>query len=307
MNKKKTATEYYKEKLEERRRILFPLTVLKSEKLNKLDEFLDKRNELGLKSFWSDLENIEGMDYLRVLSEELKEKRNVSQDDMELIKSITEDYKTYKPSFDISGSVGVFLQIERCSEEISKKNLPNSLRIPLLFWLYLTFIESAVNDLSEIFLEIANKRKDIKFAREFEKNLNRGEHFLFSQLRRYAISWGYTEEKKKTFLHKSNLRNEIAHANIWYDESRNKILLRGRMELSTEEFIKEFLRVYDFFKELIFHLNNCQSDLTEEIRELTKKVSREFLKISRSGPKKQIWKNEIKFDWEKEESETKES
>lgn len=298
---KKRATEYYKEKLEERRRILFPLTILKSEKLNKLDDLLDKRNEFGLKGFWENIENIEGIDALRFLSEQLKDRGKLSEDDINLIKNIVKDYNKYNPSFNVSGSVGVFMQIDNISVELAKKELPNALKIPLFFWLYLTIIESAINDLTEMFLEIAGKKNDQKFIDEFDKSLDKGEHLLFGKLKEYAIAWGYTTEDKKTFLHKSNLRNEIAHANIWYDESRNKILLRGRMELSIDDFLKEFERIYDFFKELLFQLNSCETDLTKGAEELTRKLAKEFHKIIRSGPKRKIWQNEIKFEWEKEE------
>jgi hypothetical protein len=297
---KKTASQYYKEKLEERRRIAFPLAVAKGKELDKLDRLIETRNEPGLMAFWGNPKNLTGLDALKFLSEELKKEREVTPDDLEFISSISKETKNLK--FDLSGSIGILFQVTGLCEELNKKDLSEKIKMPLFFWAYLTLIESCINDLSDIFFEIAEKKADKMFQKDYEKALAEGEHLMFGTLRSYAIKWNFTKKESMTFLNKTNLRNQIAHANIYYDSERKKILIKGNKFMEVEDFVKEFSRIFDFFKELIFQMNNQEEDLVQETLKLTKGFSREFLKICRSGEKRKKWEA-IVFDWEKEEKE----
>jgi hypothetical protein len=296
----KTASEWIKNQIEERRRIVFPLAVTRGASLEKLDFLVETRNEIGMALFWKKRENISGLDMLDALSEELKMPREISLEDQELISKIVTESKNQRQVFNLSGSIGNFFQIENLYKKLENTDISLEVRIPLMFWSYLVIIESAINDLGEIFYEIALQKEDDEYTKEFENALEAGEHLLFGKLNYYAQKWGFTSKEKSTFLHKRNLRNEIAHANIWYDSDRKKIQIRGQEFMELNDFAKEFDRVFDFFKEFIFQINNQNENLSKEIENLIKYFEREFIKISRSGPKKKIWKNQIDFEWEKE-------
>ena len=137
--------------------------------------------------------------------------------------------------------------------------------------------------------------------KDFEEALNKGEHLLLGTLKKYAVLWELTKKEDITFLNSNNLRNEIAHANIYYDSERDKLLMRGRKELTFDQFFEELGRVHHFFMELIYQLNNNQEDLVKSTHKLARNLSKEFLKIARSGIKRKIWKS-IEFDWEKEKN-----
>ncbi len=207
--------------------------------------------------------------------------------------------KNSKKRFDISGSIGNLYQIEGLVTKLNNDNTQLEIKVPLMFWGYLVLIESAINDLSEIFYEIALTREKNDYIKDFEERLKEGNHIMFRKLKSYAVDWGLTLNDKNTFLHKRNLRNEIAHANIWYDSERKKIQLRGQKFMDIEDFLKEFYYILDFFKELTVKLNNNNTDLEDSILNITNKFRKEFLKIARSGPKKEAWKNNVGFDWEK--------
>ena len=296
----KKATEYYKEKLEEKRRIVFPLAIAKGGELDHLDRLIEDRNDVGLMAFWGNPDNFKGFQGLRYLSEELKNKREISPEDRNFISKLSKEMKSNGIFFDLSGSIGIFCQVEDLCLELVKKDLNIKVKIPLFFWTYLICIESCINDLSEIFYEIALKKGDHDFEEDFEKSLQEGEHLMFGQLKRYAIKWDLIDVNDNSFLNKTNLRNKIAHANIYYDSERKKIIIKGNKYLEVEDFIKEFQRVFDFFKELIFQLNNSQEDLEKPAQDLIKKFHKEFLKICRSGLRREKWRS-IVFDWEKED------
>jgi hypothetical protein len=60
--------------------------------------------------------------------------------------------------------------------------------------------------------------------------------------------------------------------------------------------------VYDFFKELIFNINDNNSDLKSTAEKLRKGLAREYRKLARSGATKKLWKSHEKLPWEKETS-----
>lgn len=288
------------EDLESKRRVPIPVGVKDFKNRDRLDSIISKKNLEALNLFFDKPENF-NFESLEFLNEELKKDRKVSQDDIDFIQNLVKEIKKYggieQP---LTNSVGSFLQIEETFSGVDLTTLPKRIRIALLLWSYLTVIESCISDLSEIFYKIARGKNDQKYITLYEGSLERGEHPMFGQLRRTALRWNLVKPQHITFLTSNNLRDYIAHANLYYDGERDKILLPHGEELTLKKFEEEYVRIHDFFKELIFRINDNNADIKSTADKLRKVLAREYLKLVRSGGTKKLWRSHNKLPWEKE-------
>lgn len=295
---KKRPSDWGIEQYELQNRVNIPFGIKNPETFKKFDNLIDSRNETGLSMFFKDTKNFPGVSDLSYLSNELKSTRNVYLDDSCLIKNIVQELKNTNKEITLSSSIGNFYQIQELYKEIQSPEISKKIKVAIFFWEYLVIVESTINDLAYLFYKIACSKQDNKFIQLYQDAIKKNEHLMLGQLKDFAIKWKFTNQDSKTFLHKNNLRDSIAHANIYYDDVQDKIHLRGRKYLSFEEFFNEFIRVFDFLKELIFQLNNQDNDLVKKTEKILKTYSKLFLQVSRSGIKKQQWKSS-EYAWDK--------
>jgi hypothetical protein len=287
---------------ERRRRVPIPLGVTQFKNREMLDRVIESKNIEGINLFFNNPANFD-FSSLNILSEELQKSRNVSREDSDFIDKLVIEIKSAGGFNEpLTNSVGSFLQVEETLTEMPLTQLPKRMRIAILFWSYLTIIESATSDLSELFYRISLNKKDKKYINVYEEYLKKGEHPLFSHLRKAALRWNLIKPQETTFLNSNNLRNYISHANLYYDSIRDKILLPNQEELTFIKFEEEYLRVYDFFKEFIFKLNDKNADLASTAEKLRKSLAKSYLKLVRSGATKKLWKSQKKLPWEENKS-----
>lgn len=275
------------EELEDKNGIVFPLGAKDGKILDHLDYLLDNASVESVWAFFNSQKNFD-FDALRFLSDELMKPRKISNDDQELISNMIRELKNSSKDLLFGRSSGVFMQIEELALE-GFEQLGKRTKVALMFWMYLALIEGSIGDLAQIFYRIARKKGDQEFINSYKKSLQKGQHLMFGQLRHFAIKWKLTKTNKETFLHTTNLRDQIGHANLFYDSKRDKVLLPNREELSFKEFTEEYIRVYDFFKELTFQLNEQSTDIVKSADRYRKAIAKEMQKVIRSGIKKKRW------------------
>ena len=275
------------DKLEAEKRVRLPQRLLESDNLKKFDKFLTNRYSLGLYHFYNKMLD-KDVGIYEDLSEELKNRGKVAIEDKKLIKGIYELLKKSKTDYIFEG-VGNFSQIEELVNELRKTKLSLKIKIPLFFWIYLNIVETLSSYLAETYLFIAYFKEDADYIKEFQEKKNKGEHLLFSDLRRFSLNWGLINKDEKNFLSKNNLRNKIAHANLYYDSKRKKIIVADFQDLKIADFRKEFIYLYNLLKELIFTLNGDDSDLSKNIKKIREKNARFFHKMVRQNSLNKIF------------------
>lgn len=284
--------------LERKRRVPIPIGVKEFKNRERLDKIIENKNLEALNLFFSTEKNFD-FSSLDFLSVELKVKRNVSKADKFLINKLVEQVKLHG-GFEspVTNSIGSLLQIEEAFQGVDIRSLPRNVSVVLMLWSYLTIIESCISDLSEMFYKISKGKEDQKYIRLYDKAFEKGEHPMFGQLRKTALRWKLMKPQDKNFLNSNTLRKYIAHANLYYDSIRNKIIMPQSQELSWEDFEKEYERIHDFFKELIFRLNDDSNDVKASAEKIRKGMAHEYLKLVRSGGTKKLWRSQRKLPWE---------
>lgn len=268
--------------------LIFPQVIKDSEFLKRCDTALGNRSPYVLSIlFRIQANNPEVKKFQNMLNFALSQKRKLSKDDTELVSKISSAYTSSEKKGVIFNSVGNMVYIERLAYKLKKKRLPKIIRLTCFLWLYQNMVELILAHLSELFYFIAGERKDKDFIKEYEKKAKKEEHLEFGRLREYAVNWGFTARDKKTFLHNSEIRNRLAHANSFYDEARKEFVLSNQKVLTLPQFNKEFIAVKNFLYELLFQLNDKKPiDISKELL----RISREYQKMSRSPIMSRIFK-----------------
>jgi len=297
-----SASDYYLNKIQDDRKISLPRCLFNEISLKKFDNMIEKRESILLSNFYRDCIKNLNINELIKLNTKLKESRNVSNEDINLIKNLVLiNNKDEGFFFDFSGNL---IYISNLIEDIDKiKDNPlfsKSLMVSLCLYIYINMIELVVKHISEL----------LKF-KIINENLNKQYGFFLSKFKdnehpEIGVMMRTLEELK--FISKGNykgifnenrlLRNKITHANIFYDKDDNTIYLSSGKQYSLKEFQNDFSNFYDFLKEFVYQYNDSTSDLLKNINEKFKKLSKFFLKVSRSGVFKKHFSNII-FEWEK--------
>lgn len=291
-------TDWVIEDLERKRRISIPLGVKEFKNRDRLDSMVAKKNIEMLSLFFSKESNFD-FNALELMNDELKIKRKVSEGDLFFINNLVKEIKAHG-GFEtpLTNSIGSLLQVEETFKEAPIKKLPKNILVVLMLWSYLTMIESCISDISELFYRIAKVYNDKKYLKLYEHLLKEGYHPMFGQIKKTALRLKLIRPQDKTFLDHRTLRGYIAHANLYYDSVRDKIIFPHDEELTWDKFEEEYKRVHDFFKELIFKLNDEDTDIKSTADKLRKGLYHQYLKLARSGGTKKLWKSDKKLPWE---------
>jgi hypothetical protein len=214
------------------------------------------------------------------------QKRTVSEVNKQFLEKICSELKSTKPGFFFAG-VGNIVFVSELIDDLEKTGdkISTGLKISALFYIYLTFMEVISSYLSEIFLELAKKRGDKNFLKDYQRKKAKGEHLTFGKLIEYSEKWGICDKGETNFLHEKNFRDKIAHANCFFDSKRNKIIIFGGKDLTKQEFSDEMQRVRDFLGEMIFILNDNNDNLSASLIKHYQKIGRILFKIMRSSDK----------------------
>ena len=276
--------------------LVFPQIISDSKIMKQFDRALVNRSPYVISILYKQYANDESIKLVEErINSGIKEVRNLSQDNKDLIKNIVEAYKQTNSKYVIFNSIGNLMFIADVIDHLKKdEETPEVIRVTCLLWLYQNIFELTISHLSEIFYIIAKYNRDSQFINLFSDALHKEEHLMTGQLLSFAKKTEYrlTFDGKDTLLHNNELRNRLAHANCFYDSVRKEIILSSDRNLTIGNFKTEFSIVKDFLFELIFRLNN------EKDIEFTKEMismARTYFKLSRNSQAVKFFKTEMKL------------
>lgn len=247
---------------------------------------------------------------------------SISEEDEEIVKFLVREMKDINPivllfyTLQISGTL---IYVSKILKEAYDKELSKNLSVFIYTNLYVTIYEAILHVVDRALLLIINKKDEWKKKNKDFINNRRDciTHATAGEISKVLKDLGLkvdnsifgNKNEAKTF------RNRIAHANIYYDEYEDKIVI-GLERYDFNKFEELFIRLFFFLVKWIeFSLNienfsKFKSIILSELKKLFSELSREFLKIERSGEKRikyYKWYHNLIIEMEKEKNKTSDS
>jgi hypothetical protein len=85
------------------------------------------------------------------------------------------------------------------------------------------------------------------------------------------------------------LRNAIAHANYYYDDHAEVLVVKGKQNQKLSILYEEFDRLHQFCLHWILQENNQNTDIESVLDEEISNLAKKFLRIERGGYRKQYF------------------
>jgi len=199
--------------------------------------------------------------------------------------------------------IGPLIYSSEILEEMRNGKLSKRIIVFIYTSLYVTIYEIVLHLVDRTLYEIIKSKEEWKRQnKEFLERINRKEyndHATAWQICKVLENFGLKTENS-IFGGKSEtriFRNKISHANIFYDPEEDKVVI-NTMRYDFQEFGKLFSRLFFFLLtwiELwlnIVNFSEFSKKLEEEMKKHFQDLSREFLRIERSGEMKNIY-----FNW----------
>lgn len=291
-------SEWYLKNIEMKRNIKIPSIVFKNEILKEFDRVIESKRPYLISKFYKNWKKYIDPKVIEFLNEELKKPRGrLSEEDIKLIGALTQNNNDPESFFDIIGNA---FYISEVVDEMNRTKLSNTLEISLFLWLYLNIVEVVAKIISEYIRILIKKSKKEKEYEKFLKKFERGTHPEIGSTLKTIEKLGIltNDEIEKTVFKKNNLiRRKIAHANIYYDQTLNKLFLTNGETYELNEFKEEFFSLYEFLLEMIFYFNKRRYDLMKSLDSVFQELSRYFHWLERSHLRREFQK--IVFGWEK--------
>ncbi len=292
MPAKKSIIRFFLKNLANERKLTFHSKIFKQKFLKKFDNFLLNDKWPQIHKLFINAEKYVNLNSLDEISNEVKKRRRLGRGNRMFINKLAKSIQQSKGSCHFVDVYSNFLHMGETIDSLEEIEISETLRYTILLWAYLTVLENSLAIISQLFYFVAQDGKnkdDTEFIEAYNKYLNKGEHLLFKRLKEYAEKKGFIEKEGDTILHQPNLRNSIAHGEIFYDSGSKKLVARNR-KYTKKEFKREFKKVFDFHVELIYQLMNKQSDIKKKIMEEMTTMANMAKMISRSGTYQRNWK-----------------
>jgi hypothetical protein len=293
--------------------IILPTRILKEDKIKELDKRLSSGSPILMKNFYDNiLKNfsqhidLEPLRLLQQLYKNNKEKfdgHQISADDEKIIEKIAG-----LNQFNLGelGNIRNLLFILELMKELEKCEVSKKLKIFVMLNLYVILYETILYTIDRkiYYYLIENKIDKNKTIQNFLKikRMEYNDHATANEINEifYILKFINNKQNKSIFGDEKTriFRNKITHANFFYDEENEKIII-GKESYSIEEFLVCYYRLLNFLLKWIFKVFG---DLEKEdfiknfklkLNDLLSKLSRDFLKIERSGELKRVYTNVI--------------
>jgi hypothetical protein len=293
--------------------VILPIRILKNDTFKQLDRAISSGKPIIMKYFYDEvLRNFSqyiDLKFLKIFQEHYKNikdessKYQVSDDDEKIIEKLVNLNVFNLGEF---GNVGNLLFVVEIVEELEKCEVPKKLKIFVMLNLYVILYETILYTIDRkiYYYLIENKIDKNKTIQDFLKikRMEYNDHATANEINEifYILKFINNKQNKSIFGDEKTriFRNKITHANFFYDEENEKIII-GKESYSIEEFLVCYYRLLNF---LLKWISKVFGDLEKEdfiknfeskLNDLLSKLSRVFLKIERSGELKRVYTNVI--------------
>ena len=270
----------------EKGRITLPMSLMKYEAIIEIEKSLRSSFPQLSKVFKKFANNLEKYflkedalnEFIKLVKQIKREyKLFVSNDDEKVIDFLVKLDK-FKGEF-LLEIVGPLYFLLKTFEEMEKiKSLPKIIQIFIAINSYIILYELILHEIDRKLyfnLKPTKYKKYEKFFNVKRKEYRHAEAGIINKVLSDRV--GLPENNDSIFGGKSEtkiFRNKIAHANVFYDEEREKIIIAGK-KYRLDEFLKLFLRLFSFLirwieKSLMVEAENFDSFKNKLISELRK-------------------------------------
>jgi hypothetical protein len=289
--KTKDPVEYYISQLSEEN-YYFPKKLLDDEIIIKLNSYIKRKDAFLLSSLYK---KISTFDLFVDIDENIKNRKGIiNEDDKKLLKIITSMNKIkIQNVFEMLGSL---VYISELIKKV-KKQRNKTIIISLNLWLYLLISELLTKYFSEIIKEeIINKNLQ---RTKFIKKFNNGKHpeigILIDEIEFSFKNQNIIYNKEELIFQKlKNMRNLIAHGNIFYDSKEQLLITSEGTKYSFNEFKENTSYLLEFLYEYISIYFN--KGLNSEFKTLCRNISTLFHKIERDPNRKKLFVSHLEKD-----------
>ncbi len=272
--------DYVKKILEknliEKENLLIPEIFFENDSLKELNRVLSTKNINSLASFFknSSEKNL-NIPFFKDIEKELKIKRVLKSEDLELIKNISEvgvcDSNTFFKM------LGILNHISFLFDTIEEKKYPEVVKSTLMLWSYQMVYEMISTIFSGYVYDYASsdKIKNKSFLKNFKDNKHPplGTLLLFLKKNKIISNRNYFFENIK--------RNGIAHGNIYFDPYKNIFISSIGKELNYLDFMKDLKYSYEILMEFILLVNGNSYNLREDMLLGFKALANNLVGLSR--------------------------
>lgn len=306
----KMIVDRFIKQLESKRSIKIPICFLNSKGLKALNQAIESGIPYKVHLFYKNFGQYYDISPLKVISQEINRRKRITTADQNIITELSSiKHKDTGLLFEVSGNLfyisSLMDDFKRMNQRMKEKNLRirKSIRISLLLWIYLNIIE-VVNKYMAEFLYNYIKSKNMQsqsnlknFVKKASKNKNPELGTTIDAL----IASGLLDKKENSVFNNNHfIRNRLSHANMYYDIKQRTIFQSNGDEYPIKQFQNDLKGLFSFLNELIYQMNDKNSDIEASINSMLHQISRLFLKIERSGTMKKAY-TEVVFKWKKEQ------
>jgi len=309
MNEERDSEPKLIQYLLDKEEIVLPTFCLKQKMILELENtlrrgmpFLVSKFFKGVNENFDDYISVEAINKLFKKIEELsnneKFQQKISEDDKKIIEFLSKNQNLNSSDFlKILGQEYFTIQVV---EELEKTdNLPNILKIPLIMWLFLNLYELILFNVDRRlfeYLKNTDKKDDEDIRRFLKINRENKDHAMPENINKILTKiLDLKEENNSIFgrISKAKLiRNKIAHANLFYDSEKNKLVSSNLEEYSAEDFLKGYYTLFNF----LIELNKAQLGgkidakiLIDSLKKMFHDLSSQYLRIERAGLRKEFY------------------
>ena len=289
--------------------IVLPTFCLKQNMIKELESILREGKPLLVSKFFKRVnENFEDyisrdeinklFDNINKLSNNEKFQQKISEDDKKIIEFLSKNQNLNSSDYlKILGQEYFIIQVV---EELEKTdNLPNILKIPLIMWLFLNLYELilfVVDRRLFEYLKNTDKKDDKDIKRFLKINRKNKDHAMPENINKILTKiLDLKEENNSIFVRISKaklIRNKIAHANLFYDSEKNKLVSSNFEEYQAEDFLKGYYTLVNFLIEWNKAELGGKIDakiLVDYLKKMFHYLYAAYLRIERAGLRKEFY------------------
>lgn len=298
--------EKFTEKFLEKREIVVHQSVFNREWIQGLDEAISKGPQATRKYYerWADNlpQSLNDEDIGEVTKEiENRDTEHLTNHDRNIIEFFSDEANEPKIE-EIINITGVLVNSLGLIDDINLKSycITPNIEAASYFWLYLNLYELILDALSKSLLAYYEDQDSLNEARkhaleDLRATIEKGEHFTSGRIESELSGLDIIPNENNSIFSKERsrvMRNNIGHANVFFDDSTNELVFSDGNRVSYREFKKEFQILFQFVLEWAYRLNDNSAEvdkkITESFQAISSKMGRALIKFDRSGG-----------DWEK--------
>ena len=300
--------EYLLDKIEKEKKLVLHTKIINSDAMNYLERALLSRNPSQMAWFYNNLPTMLNEDGFNLLLEQYnkREFKYLSSDDIKIIEFISKySDKNFTKIIDISGTL---IYVCEVLEEIEDKreHLSKTLLVSIILWAYLNLHE-LVNRLMTYDLkyiientQLLDEKRKYELIKEINSKIYKGKHLESGRILDLLSKMKVIDKINRNVLYEiKEFRNKIGHANLYYDDELEKIILSNGEMWKYEEFKAHFEKLYEFVLKWLYVSNNNNENIKSTLINLFRRLKEIFKRIER-GPIYKEKYNHLVLSWVKE-------